>query len=359
MITSPKRKRRIVIFFALISFLSPLFAGCANRPPAYRIVVIPKGMSHEHWQSIHRGALRAAADLTAEGIPTEIIWDGPLRERDSLAQIRIVDRWISTHVDGILIAPQHSETTVAPVRRAVEQHIPIIILDSGLNDTDAYIKYVATDNFNGGYLAAKHLIHLLRAIDHKPNPRLILFRCAVGSEATEQREAGFEKYIAEEEAAGRIKVHWLSNDKYGGVTKDSALKEAAPLVNKFAGQIDGIFAPNESTADGMLDALRSLGLAGKVRLMGFDCSEPLLQAVGDGEVDGLVLQDPYRMGYVATWIMVQHLRGYDVAPDSKVLSTGEHVITKENLDALSTRELFDPSLQAVRNFALPVLPRRK
>src|SRR5581483_7055856 len=108
--------------------------GCGGpkQEYKYRIAVIPKGLTHEFWQSIHRGAERAAADLEQEGIHTQIIWDGPLREQDALAQIRIVDRRISTRVDGIVLAPQHSKTMVAPVERAVEQGIPVVIIDSGL-----------------------------------------------------------------------------------------------------------------------------------------------------------------------------------------------------------------------------------
>ena len=87
----------------------------------------------------------------------------------------------------------------------------------------------------------------------------------------------------------------------------------------------------------MLDALRSLGLNGKVRLVGFDSSEPLLQAVRDGDVDGLIVQDPYRMGYLGVWTLVQHLEGYDVSAGGKDLSTGEYVVTKENLDTPSNR----------------------
>ena len=66
-------------------------------------------------------------------------------------------------------------------------------------------------------------------------------------------------------------------------------------------------------------------------------------------MDGLILQDPYRMGYLGTWIMVQHLQGYDVAANGKVLGTGEHIITRDNLEALSTRELFDPALRPSGN----------
>jgi ribose transport system substrate-binding protein len=289
-------------------------AGCADQQSyKYRIVVIPKGLTHEFWQSIHRGAQRAAADLSRQDppVPVQIIWDGPLRERDALAQIRIVDRRIATGADGIVLAPQHSRTMVAPVERAVAEGIPVVIIDSGLAREDLIVKYVATNNYNGGWLAAKHLLKVLEA-DGKTEPRLVLFRYQVGSESTEQREKGFEDYVNQYIEKHNLDPNrvWLSTDKYAGATKDTARKEAAPLVNRLRDEIDGIFAPNESSASGMLDVLESLELTpannagqasgtaqgpprNQIRLMGFDSSQPLLQAVRDGKIDGLILQDPY------------------------------------------------------------------
>src|SRR5438876_6294918 len=106
-------------------------------------------------------------------MPTEIIWDGPLKENDALAQIRIVDRRISTGVDGIVLAPQHSRTMVGAVERAAARGIPLVIIDSGLDPSAArlFVKYVATDNENGGYEAARHLLHVLRTTDGKAEPR--------------------------------------------------------------------------------------------------------------------------------------------------------------------------------------------
>src|SRR5262249_46279463 len=113
------------------------------------------------------------------------------------------------------------------------------------------------------------------------------------------------------------------------------------------------------SATGMLKALQSLGLNKKVRFIGFDSSEPLLQAVQDGDIDGLIVQDPYRMGYFGVWTLVQHLEGYDVSPDGKKdLPTGENLITRENLDGVSTRGLFDPELQKKRTIQPPVFAKK-
>src|SRR5262245_28635377 len=121
---------------AAILFLALTGCGGAKQVYKYRIAVIPKGLTHEFWQSIHRGADRAAADLGEQGVAVEIIWDGPRTESDAQAQISSVDRQIANRVSGIVLAPQHSETMVAPVERAVQQNIPVVIIDSGLNRPD-------------------------------------------------------------------------------------------------------------------------------------------------------------------------------------------------------------------------------
>jgi ribose transport system substrate-binding protein len=347
--------RGAILGLALALCLGP--AGCTGpkNDAKYRIAVIPKGETHEFWQSIHRGAERAADDLKEkQGLAVEVIWQGPKTENDAQEQIKIIDRQLAAGVSGIVLAPQHSETMVPPVQRAVNKGVPVVIIDSGLANQDIIVKYVATDNEHGGRLAAERLLKVL--IDEgKARPKLILFRYQVGSESTEKREKGFEDVIAEQERAGRVKVTWLSKDKYADATIDSAMREAKPLLNNLSGEgIDGIFAPNESSASGMLNAMRSLQLNKKAKLVGFDSSEFLLDALRDGDVDGLVVQDPYRMGYLGLWTMVQHLEGYDVTPGGeKVQSTGEHVITRDNLDATETRELFDKEMQAKRRIEVP------
>lgn len=254
-----------------------------------------------------------------------------------------------------MLAPQHSHTMTACVKRAAEAGVPVVIIDSGLSEPGNYVKHVATDNYHGGCLAADHLIGELKKIG-KTKPRLILFRYAVGSEATEQREKGFEdtaKCICPDAV-------WLSTDKYAGATRDSAMREAGPMILQFKDQVDGIFAPNESSAVGVTDVLRSQGLNKKIMVMGFDASKPLLQAIQEGDIVGSILQDPYRMGYLSTWCCVRHLKGEDVSKGGAdmYLGTGEFVITRDNVSADGTLGLFDPAYQARRTIDKPRFPKR-
>jgi ribose transport system substrate-binding protein len=336
--------------------------GCGGPKTQYkyRVAVIPKGLTHQFWQSIHRGADQAAADLANQGIAVEIIWAGPRTEDDAQAQISIVEQEIANGVSGIVLAPQHSAQMVPVVQSARAKQIPVVIIDSGLDDRELIVKYVATNNYHGGELAALQLLSALKA-EGKFAPKLVLFRYKTGSESTEQREKGFEDVVNQaieaQKNKGEPTITWLSTNRYAGATTDSALAAATPLLNGLKDQgIDGIFAPNESSATGMLKALQSLGLNKKVRFVGFDSSEPLLQAVQDGDMDGLIVQDPFRMGYLGVWTLVRHLEGDNVTADSKKeLSTGEYPITKDDLDKVATRELFEPELQKKRVIQVPVL----
>jgi ribose transport system substrate-binding protein len=354
------RRRWLISAAAVLPFALP---GCEGEAGVRRIVVIPKGMTHEFWQSIHRGALRAADDWEILA-PTriQIIWDGPLRERDILEQISIVDRRVATGVNGIVLAPQHSQIMSAAVKRACEENIPVVVIDSGLAYEEGMIKYVATDNYNGGWMAAEHLARTLAA-EGNNEPKLILLRYQVGSESTERREQGFLDYFDPQKRdkprnGPVLKVNWLSDNQYAGSTRDSAARAAAPLVQQFRDQADAIFAPNESSASGTLDALRSLELnfshaknRKRIHLMGFDSSKPMLQAISDGDIDGSILQDPYKMGYLGVDTLMRFFRGEDVNDHRTKMtqSTGEYLVTRQNVHDLDTLKRFDPFAQAQRD----------
>jgi ribose transport system substrate-binding protein len=347
-----------------LAALACLATGC-SRPSAnvkYRIAVIPKGLTHEFWQSIHRGAERAASDLTAEGVSTAIDWDGPQKENEGREQINLVNLKVGTGINGLVLAPQDSKRMFDCVVEVVDRGMPVVIIDSGLDPDrlkkrpDLIVKYIATNNYKCGRRAAEHLLKVL-AQDGKSAPNLVLLRYAVGSESTEQREQGFLDFvnerIEEQKKAGKPTITLLSTDQYAGATVDDAKKNAGPLLIAHKDKLDGLFTVNESSSTGTLIALRSQGLNGKVRFVTFDSSEPLLQAIREGDIDGTVVQDPYRMGYLGVWTMVKHLEGFDVSAGGRDLSTDEYIVTRDNLDSEATRGLFDPEAQARRTIAKP------
>jgi len=319
----------------LISLLlaSACLLSCTRRqePAASStIAVIPKGTTHEFWKSIHAGALKAAGE---SGV--EILWKGPLREDDREGQISIVEDFISRGVAGIVLAPLDNIALRAPVANAVRAGIPVVIIDSDLKSED-YTSFVATDNYLGGRMGARALVRLLDG-----RGRVIMLRMSEGSASTSHREQGFLDEVA---LSSGITV--VSSNQYGGTSTESAYKASenllAPLKDP-AGvlSIDGIFTVNESTTFGMLRALQDGGVAGSVRFVGFDASPKLVEALERGEIDGLVLQNPFGMGYEGVRTMVAHLKGEPVA---RRVDTGVLVATRENMASPEVAQRLAPDL---------------
>jgi ribose transport system substrate-binding protein len=298
-----------------------------------RIAVIPKGTTHEFWQAIHAGAVKAERDLQASGTPVEIIWKGPLREDDREDQVKVVENFINMRVKGIALAPLDSQALVPVVTDAVRARIPVVIFDSDLKSDDK-VSYVATDNYLGGKLAGEHMGKILGG-----KGSVIMLRYAEGSESTQQREQGFLDAVAK---FPEIKV--VSSNQYGGATTETAFKASENLLTAHKGA-DGaltaqaIFCPNESTAFGMLRALEDGGYAGKVKFIGFDSSAKLVDAMAKGQMEATVVQDPIKMGYLAVKAMVDHLQG---KPVEKRVDTGATLITRENMNEPRMKELLAP-----------------
>lgn len=310
-----------------------LFSGCTKEEgPAEAgkttLAVIPKGTTHEFWKSVHAGAVKAARELDVE-----IIWKGPLKEDDREAQIAVVENFITRGVDGIVLAPLDDMALRTPVRTASKSGIPVVIIDSGLNSED-FVSFVATDNFKGGQLAGQRLGELLGG-----RGKVVMLRYQEGSASTMNREKGFLDAMIKFSG-----IEIVSANQYGGATTETSLSASenllAPLKDGEGGlTIDGIFCPNESTTFGMLRALQNAKLAGKVIFMGFDSSVKLVEALKEGEIHGLVLQNPMHMGYLGVKTLARHLDGVKV--DERV-DTGVTMATLENMEQPEIKELLNP-----------------
>lgn len=290
-----------------------------------RIAVIPKGTTHIFWKSVHYGARQAAEELDVE-----ILWEGPQRESDRTDQIDIVQSFVNKRVDGICLAPLDANALVRPVEAAVRSGIPVVIFDSGLEDAEkTIVSYVATDNRRGGRLAAETMAEALGG-----EGNVVLLRYNKGSESTMQREEGFLEAIAEHKG-----INVLSSDQYAGTTTESSVDKAQQMINRYQGQIDGIFAVCEPNAEGVHRALIDANIAKDVVFVGFDPSESLRRALEAGEMDAIVLQDPVQMGYTAVKTIVESIRGGEV---ESFIDTGVYVATPENMDDPEIAKLLQP-----------------
>jgi ribose transport system substrate-binding protein len=292
--------------------------------------VIPKGTSHMYWQSIHAGAQEAADELGAE-----IIWRGPLLEDDRNAQVSEVEGFVSRGISGICLAPLDEVALVQPVAEAKRRNIPVVIFDSGLNSQD-YVSFVATDNLKGGRMGGEQLAESLGK-----KGKVMLLRYAEGHDSTGKREEGFLQVMKENPG-----IDVVSSNQYAGADVEGAYKKAEALLDSYKKPdgslgVDGIFTANESSTFAMLRVLQDNGWAGKVKFVGFDASPNLVDGLRKGGLDGLVVQDPVHMGYLAVKTMVQHIKGQQVP---RWIDTGVHVATRQNMDTPEIKALLQPKL---------------
>ncbi|HEY3241737.1 MAG TPA: substrate-binding domain-containing protein [Phycisphaerae bacterium] len=320
---------RIVILSAVILTSVALTAAPPQlapppKPEHYTIAVIPKGTTHVFWKSVEAGARQAADDLKVE-----MLWKGPLKENDRAQQIQVMQQFISQKVSAIALAPLDSKALVGPVKDAMKEKIPVVIYDSALDGqpgTD-FVSYIATNNKLGGQLGGDHLAKLLGG-----KGKVVLLRYQVGSASTEEREAGFME--ATKKNPG---ITIISENRYAGATSGEAKTQALNMMDQIR-QADGVFCPNESSTMGMLLALKQEGLAGKIKFVGFDSSEPLVSALKAGEIHGLVVQNPRKMGYKAVETLVKHLKG---EPIETTIDTGVVLVTRDNMETPEVKPLIE------------------
>jgi ribose transport system substrate-binding protein len=318
-------------FFALatLTICLVLATGCNKKSadgasggttPKHTIAVIPKGTTHIYWQSV-----RAGAEAAGKEFGYEIQWNGPERETDRERQIQIIEDFIVQKVDGVVLAPLDKDALVPSVEKLASLHIPCAIIDSAVA-TDKYVTFAATDNYQGGVLAARRMGETLGG---KGN--VIVLKYVPGSASTTDRENGFIDTIGKE--FPNIKI---VDSKYGQDTVETALQAAEDMLTKNR-DVQGFYACNAPTAVAALQALQSQNRP-EIKMVGFDAEKALIDGLKAGQIDALIVQNPYKMGYEGVKAIAMSIKGQ---PVEKKIDTGVEVVTKASLDKPEIKTLLN------------------
>ncbi|MDN5514823.1 MAG: substrate-binding domain-containing protein [Pseudomonas sp.] len=249
------------------------------------IGLVPAGTS-SFWTELEAGARRTAKDLQVE-----LYTRGPAQEGSVEVQLQLIDRAVAHGCKALSVAPAGDaiDVRIAALRA---EGIPTVYVDRAVAGEGAYA-LVATDNFLAGQLAGQQLAERLGR-----GGRVGVLRLRPGLQSTEERERGFLLAV---QALGLQVVFdtYLGDDRQRIV---EALKQQLP-------RLDGLFSPNGSSTRATLAALRQLGKAGTLDFVGFDGGELLFDAVRDGQIHALLLQQPQAMGDHAVRLVHRALSG--------------------------------------------------
>ena len=305
----------------LLAGLSLAGSGC-RRAGRKTIAVIPKATSHLFFVSVHAGVVRAARDFHVDAL-----WNGPNDETDHSRQIQIVDAMVARQVDAIAISATDERALVAPLVRARQAGIPVTVFDSGVNFED-YVTFVATDNYEAGCRAARLLARLISG-----RGKVAMVMQKPGGTSTGLRERGFEETVAKEFPDIQIAARQY------GMADPAKSRAAAENILTAHPDAAGMFASSEAASLGAIHAIRSRGLSGKIRLVTFDFSQDHVDALKDGTIDVMLVQDPFRIGYEAVKSLAEKLGGRTPAHR---LDLPARAIVRADLDKPEVRALLFP-----------------
>ena len=276
--------------------------------------MVPKATAHLFFVSIHGGVDRAAKEFGVE-----VLWNGPNEETDHSRQIQIVDAFVAQRVDALAISATDERALVAPLERAIAAGIPVSVFDSAVN-IENYVTFVATDNFAAGCLAAREIGRLLQG---QGTAAMVMQK--PGGASTGLRERGFEQTLAKEFPGVRLVARQF------GMGDRARSRTAAENILTAQSGLQAMFGSSEAASIGILQAVESRGLAGKVKIVTFDNSDVHRAALHAGALDVMLVQDPDRIGYEAVRSLALKLRGQT---PTRRLDLPVRRITRENAETL-------------------------
>jgi ribose transport system substrate-binding protein len=291
----------------------------------YKVVFIPKGATQVFWKEMARGAEDAAKNLHIQ-----MVWRGPSKEDGVEAQAHIIDYYIQQKYSGIILAPNSPNKLNKAIRESTKKGIKVVIVDSPLAEQNS-LPYIGTNNKEAGALAAAQA-----AKDFPQVKKILLFRYSPQHGSTSEREKGFLENIHKQLPNAEI-----IDSQYAGITMQEAESNMHAILTKIP-NIDLIFTPNESSTEGTVRALKAKNLAGKIRHYGFDFNHKINEAIKNGSLNGVVIQDPYLMGQKAMHTLFELIENKQIPA---LLETPAIVITHKNMNKPEIRAKTEPFLK--------------
>jgi ABC-type sugar transport system, periplasmic component len=320
------RSKRSVLALTLVVAVTAALAATASQKAqaapqkTLTIYLIPGISTDAFYTTMHKGAAAAAAKLGVK-----LVFQGSPTAFSAPTQIPYLNAAIARHPDAILIAPTDKQALIAPIKKAIAAGIPVATVDTFITAPVAFTN-ISSDNIAGGKAAADALA---TAIGKKGTVAGVSVQPGIST--TDQRKQGFEQQLKAKYPGIKYLGTQFDNDDQ---TKASQITSALITAHS---DLNGVFAMNVVSGNGVTAATKAAGKSGKVKLVEFDAGPPQVQALKQGTIDALVAQDPYDIGRMGVELAVKYVKGQR-AGIKKHYGTGAAVITKANVNSPSIKQ---------------------
>jgi len=265
------------------------------------VALVAKANSAEYWMKVKEGAEAAGAELGVS-----VTFNGPDTESEGDKQLNQLQSAISAKPIGIGFAPQDGAQDGAPrlMDEAAAAGIPVIVFDTPLTTSDVPLATVASDNEGMGAQAAEELAALVNSTGKVA----IIAHGEVGTAAA--RRDGFKNWI-EANAPGMEVV-----DVQNGESDPAKSRDKAQGILQAHQDLVGFFGTDDDSTIAIADEVAAKGL--DIKVVGVDSSPDVLTLLEEGKINGVVVQNPFGMGFKTVELLVAAAQGNNPAEPNVV-----------------------------------------
>lgn len=314
-----------IFCLALIGSMILLTAGCnqsAQSTGKRKVAMIVKSTQSAFWKTVFSGAGAAATEYNLD-----IYYEGPRMEEDYNSQNRMIETAVRNGAEAIVFSAVDFNGNAETIDYAASKGLKIVVIDSDVNSTGVSVR-IGTDNYAAGELAGEAALAC-----EEEDLYVGIVNYDKNSANGQQREQGFRNKAGDNNRVKEIHTINVVSTTEDAKVGTKKLLEEYPNINV-------IITLNEWTSLGVGWAIRELDKADDIHVVAFDSNVVSVGMLETGEVDALIVQSPYAMGYLGVEAANTLLNNQK--PEADRVDTQIKLVTRENMfEAECQRMLFN------------------
>jgi ribose transport system substrate-binding protein len=319
--------KTLVVAAGIVAGLALGAPAMAQTKPTVPIIV--KDTTSSYWQTVLAGARKAGQDLGVN--VTEL---GAQSESDASGQIDMLEKAVALKPAAIVIAPAQFGALGRAIDEAAKK-VKIIGIESAA-DTGAMTSLLATDNVKVGRIAAEALATAITKTYGDTEGNIVIITAMPGVASLDQRAKGFKEVLA-----AKYRALAIVADKVAGGKPTTVLDIMKDLIAKTA-DLRGVFVSDPMMTQAVGQAVAESKSGDKINVIGVGSDEKLVKLLQSDTIAGLVVEDPFRMGYEGVKTALAASKGEQVAA---TVDTGATLVTKANMSTARSQELLNPKVK--------------
>ena len=319
--------KKLVVAAGIVAGIAFGVPAIAQTKPTISVIV--KDTTSPYWQAVLAGARKAGQDLGVN-----VIELGAQSESDVSGQISILAKAVASNPAAIVIAPAEFAALGKPIDEAAKK-VKIIGIESAA-DTKAMTSLLATDNVNAGRVAADALAVAITKSSADTEGDVVMISSMPGVPSLDQRVKGFKEVVT-----AKYKALDITAEKVADGKPATVLGIMNDLIAN-TGDLRGVFVSDPITAQAVSQAVVEKKTNDKINVVGVGSDEKLVKLVQDDVIAGLVVEDPFRMGYDGVKTALAASKGEQVSAN---IDTGATLVTKANMSSARSQELLKPKVK--------------